>query len=74
MQTLLPGLEKGGKFLELDKAVPDGHEGDPKEETESAPHFGNHCGRVVQKLFSLNRGVPGRVPEPCVPVVQLYLD
>ena len=74
--TLQPGLKKEVKFLELDEAVPDGHEGDPKEEAEGASHLGNHGGRVVQQHFSLNRGVPGwgRVPEPSVPVCQLYLD
>ena len=56
------------KFLEPDKAVPYGHEGDPKEETKGASHFSDHGGRVVQELLSLYGCVPGwSVPEPSVP-------
>ena len=57
--VLKPSLEYGGKFLEPDKSVPNGHKGNPKEEAEGAPHLSDHGGRVVQQLFFLNRGVPG---------------
>ena len=45
------------RFDEVD-SIPDGHEGDAKEEAEDAADLGDHGRGRVEELLSLNRSVP----------------
>ena len=45
-------------LLHPDSAVPDGHEGDAKEEAEDATDLGDHGRGRVKELLSFDRSVP----------------
>ena len=45
-------------LLHPDSAVPDGDEGDAKEEAEDTTDLGDHGRGRVKELLSLNRSVP----------------